>query len=39
MEELSASFNDQDQTPDDSYVQDRRADPCFFFDIPLKSCK
>jgi hypothetical protein len=25
MEELSASFNTQDQVPDDSYVQDRRC--------------
>ncbi len=34
MEELSASFNTQDQAPDDSYVQDRRCSP---FHIPCKG--
>jgi hypothetical protein len=37
MEELSASFNAQDQAPDDSYAQDRRGAPCIFFDIPRKG--
>ncbi len=33
MEELSTSFNTQDQAPDDSYAQDRRCAPC----IPRKG--
>ncbi len=33
MEDLSVSFNTQDQAPDDSYVQDRRCAPC----IPRKD--
>ena len=37
MEELSVSFNAQDQAPDDSYAQDRRCAPCIFFDIPRKG--
>ena len=37
MEELSASFNTQDQVPDDSYTQDHRGAPCIFFDIPHKG--
>jgi hypothetical protein len=37
MEEVSVSFNAQDQAPDDSYAQDRRVDPCIFFDIPHKD--
>jgi hypothetical protein len=34
---LSASFNAQDQAPDDPYAQDRRCTPCIFVDIPLKG--
>ena len=34
MEELSASFNTQNQGPDDSYSQDRRCAPCILVDIP-----
>ena len=30
MEELSASFNDQDQAPDDLHAQDRQRAPCIF---------
>jgi hypothetical protein len=37
MEELSASFNTQDQNPDDSYTLDHRGAPCIFFDIPHKG--
>ena len=36
MEELSVSFNVQDQVPDDSYTQDHRCVPCIF-DIPRKG--
>jgi hypothetical protein len=36
MEELSTSFNAQDQAPDDSYVQDRRSAPCICH-IPCKG--
>jgi hypothetical protein len=37
MEELSASFNTQDQAPDDSYDQDRRGAPRIFFDSSRKG--
>jgi hypothetical protein len=37
MEELSASFNTQDQSPDDPYSQDHRCVPCIFVDIPHKG--
>jgi hypothetical protein len=37
MEELSASFNTQDQAPDDPYAQDRRCAQCIFVDIPRKG--
>ncbi len=30
MEELSASFNAQDQVPDDLHAQDRQCAPCIF---------
>ena len=30
MEELSASFNAQDQAPDDFHAQDRQCAPCIF---------
>ena len=32
MEELSASFNAQDQAPDDLHTQDRQCAPCIFVD-------
>jgi hypothetical protein len=32
MEELSVSFNAQDQAPDDLHAQDRQCAPCIFVD-------
>ncbi len=32
MEDLSTSFNDQDQVPDDLHAQDRQCAPCIFVD-------
>jgi len=34
QEELSASFNSQDQFPDDPHVQDRQCAPCIFVENP-----
>ena len=33
MEEISASFNSQDQDPDDFHTQDRQCVPCIFVEI------
>ena len=38
MEELSASFNTQDQAPDDLHVQDRQCDP-YIFDDYSRFCR
>jgi hypothetical protein len=37
MEQLSVSFNSQDQAPDYPYAHDRRCPPCIFVDIPPKG--
>jgi hypothetical protein len=43
MEELSASFNAQDQAPDDLHTQDQQCDPCIFVrkfsPLPTRTCK
>jgi hypothetical protein len=36
-EELSDSFNVQDQVPDDSYTQDHQFAPCIFVGNPHKD--
>jgi hypothetical protein len=38
MEELSASFNAQDQAPDDFHAQDRQCDPYIFVEY-FRHCR
>ena len=38
MEELSASFNTQDQAPDDLHTQDHQCAPCIFVEI-FQKCR
>jgi hypothetical protein len=39
MEELSASFNVQDQAPDDLHAQDRQRAPCIFENENVHHCR
>ena len=39
MDELSASFNAQDQAPDDLHAQDRQCDQCIFVENSRHNCR